>query len=188
MKMYVWSIRPKWLAVAHANSVTEARELLLSADNIGESGDGSCSVRDAARKHVNEMQPSCWVGPNAEFALTDSSELMEQEEYSRILFSLGVELATALKALIPEGWGDDTMGHMRGIKLARIALQHADGKLGHWSPTKTGAATPKPLDAATLERCREVALGEKFFGEDHEDYNRACDDIAEAIKELKGKE
>lgn len=85
MRMYVWSVTPKWLAVAHANSVAEARKLLLRSENVGESGDGSCIVRDAARRFVLETEPTHWMGPNAEFTLSDSAELEEQEaETSRV--------------------------------------------------------------------------------------------------------
>lgn len=39
------------------------------------------------------------------------------------------ELVTALKALLPEGWGDDdTMDHIPGVKLARAAIARAEGK------------------------------------------------------------
>lgn len=38
-------------------------------------------------------------------------------------------MLTALKALMPEGWGhDDTMDHMPGVKLARLAIAKAEGK------------------------------------------------------------
>jgi len=84
MKMYVWSMKPRWMAVAYAHSVAEARALLLgSYDNIGDSGDGSCPVRDRAREYVTTVMPSQWIGPNAEFALTDSAELEESDNYAR---------------------------------------------------------------------------------------------------------
>ncbi len=135
MRMYVWSVRPKWLAVAHATSVTEARALLLRQDAIGESGDGSCAVRDAARKYVLETEPIHWMGQNAEFILSDSSELQEQEDYSQHLFELAIELATAVKELLPDGWGENSdMDHIPGVKSARLALQKADGKIGEWKP------------------------------------------------------
>jgi len=39
-------------------------------------------------------------------------------------------LLEALKALLPEGWGDDdTMDHMPGVKLARLAI--ARQRVGH---------------------------------------------------------
>ena len=79
MRMYVWSVKPSWIAVAHADDVTHARRLLLSGD-LGHSGDGSCIVRDKAREYVLTQQPTHWIGANAEFALTDSAEL-EQAEY-----------------------------------------------------------------------------------------------------------
>lgn len=38
------------------------------------------------------------------------------------------ELYEALVTLLPKGWGDDdTMDHMRGVKLARMALARARG-------------------------------------------------------------
>lgn len=162
MRMYVWSVQPKWIAVAHANSVAEARQLLMSSDNIGESGDGSCSIRDSARKYVTDTEPTQWMGPNAEFALTDSSELREQEEYNQVLYSIGVELATALKELMPDGWGeDDTMDHMPGIRLARMALQRADGKLGHWRPSVPGVHSPSVADESDRTRTSLSEDGEQ---------------------------
>lgn len=38
------------------------------------------------------------------------------------------ELLDALKAMMPEGWGDDgMMDHMPGIKQARLAIKKAEG-------------------------------------------------------------
>lgn len=42
------------------------------------------------------------------------------------LIAAAPDLLDALKALMPEGWGDDdTMDHMPGIKLARAAIAKA---------------------------------------------------------------
>lgn len=84
-KMYVWFDQISYLAVAHAKSASKARELLLANDCIGESGDGSCPERDKARNTVMSTTPSIWLGENAEFALTDSAELREQEQHSERL-------------------------------------------------------------------------------------------------------
>lgn len=84
MLMYTWGGGSAFLAVARAGSVNEARKLVLA--EMGESGDGSCPERDKARERVLNTNPSMWTGPNAEFALTDSAELREQEDYSRKLF------------------------------------------------------------------------------------------------------
>ncbi len=78
MKMFVWS-NVAFLAVAHAESVKQARELLIP--QIG-GGDGSCPERDIALDHIAEMMPTIWMNANAEFALTVSAELREQEAYS----------------------------------------------------------------------------------------------------------
>lgn len=98
MKMYTWGHVTRWLAVARARNSTRARELILGFDRIGESGDGSCPVRDEARKFVTNNQPTMWIGENAEFCLSDSSELEEQENHSRTLETevqrLTAELAT----------------------------------------------------------------------------------------------
>lgn len=83
MRMFVWSKKPSWLAVAQARTVEEARHALLTNDNVGESGDGSCPVRDEAREYILTTQPVQWLGVNGEFALTDSAELQEQEDYTR---------------------------------------------------------------------------------------------------------
>ncbi len=75
MKFFIWRNEPAWIAVAHAESVAQARKMLL-----GEVGgiDGSCVVRAKARAVISEDAPEIWTGPNAEFALTDSAELEEQ--------------------------------------------------------------------------------------------------------------
>lgn len=76
--MYVWTKQPFFHAVAQALTVAEARELLL--EEIG-GGDGSCPEREAAAKWVREYQPTIFHMSNAEFSLTDSAELREQEAY-----------------------------------------------------------------------------------------------------------
>lgn len=79
MKLFVWKT-PSFLAVAHAHSVSRAREVLLL--EIGESGDGSCPERDEARRRIKTETPGgMWVNTNAEFALTDSAELREMDEH-----------------------------------------------------------------------------------------------------------
>src|SRR6202453_3980265 len=80
--MYVWTNPSFFHAVAQATSVAEARELLL--EEIG-SGDGSCPERGHAAKLVRELQPSIFHRSNAEFCLTDSAELREQEAYTKTL-------------------------------------------------------------------------------------------------------
>lgn len=79
MNMYVWSRPSTFLAVAQAGSVAEARARMLQ--EIGESGDGSCPERDKARAIILAETPSIWHGVNAEFALTDSAELREADNY-----------------------------------------------------------------------------------------------------------
>jgi hypothetical protein len=76
MHMYVWTREPFFFAVAQAHDVASARKLLL--DECGGT-DGSCPERAEARKWIAERNPSIWYGPNAEFALTDSAELRENE-------------------------------------------------------------------------------------------------------------
>jgi hypothetical protein len=44
------------------------------------------------------------------------------------LIAAAPDLLDALKALMPEGWGeDDTMDHIPGVKLARLAIAKAEG-------------------------------------------------------------
>jgi hypothetical protein len=78
VKFFSWRNEPQWIATAHAESVAQARELLL-----GEVGgiDGSCVVRAKARQIISEEAPEIWMGPNAEFALTDSAELRELAKF-----------------------------------------------------------------------------------------------------------
>ena len=80
--MYVWTKQPFFHAVAQAVNVAEARTLLL--EEIG-GGDGSCPEREAAAKWVREQQPNIFHRSNAEFSLTDSAELREQETHSEML-------------------------------------------------------------------------------------------------------
>lgn len=75
MKLYVWTCEPSFVAVAHARSVEEARFRMI--EEVGASGDGSCPERDKARRYIQENNPTIWYGVNAEFALTDSAELIE---------------------------------------------------------------------------------------------------------------
>lgn len=77
MKYFVWRNEPKFLAVAHAETVDEARGLLRY--EMGD-GDGSSPIRDEARRFIQENTPAIWVGHAADFVLTDSAELIEQEE------------------------------------------------------------------------------------------------------------
>ena len=43
------------------------------------------------------------------------------------LIAAAPDLLEALKALLPEGWGkDDTMDHMPGVRLARLAIAKAE--------------------------------------------------------------
>lgn len=53
-----------------------------------------------------------------------------QVEANARLIAAAPDLLTSLKALLPEGWGDDdTMDHMPGVKLARAAIAKAEGRL-----------------------------------------------------------
>lgn len=47
------------------------------------------------------------------------------------LIAAAPDLLSALKALMPEGdgWYDGTMDHMPGVKLARLAIAKAEGRL-----------------------------------------------------------
>jgi hypothetical protein len=82
-KMFVWTALPEWVAVAQAPTLEEAREAVLK--EIGTSHDGPCPARERADTHVRTKNPSIWYGTNAEFALTDSAELEEQELHSRTM-------------------------------------------------------------------------------------------------------
>lgn len=79
MKMYVWSDALAFLAVAQAESVQEARALLLR--ETGDTGDGSCPERDKARETILSTNPAVYYRAKAVFALTDSAEVRELEAY-----------------------------------------------------------------------------------------------------------
>ena len=76
--LYVWSLSSRWVAVAQAETVAKAREILL--EEIGSSGDGSCPVREAAAKFVKESGPGIWHRSGAEFELTNSANLEECDD------------------------------------------------------------------------------------------------------------
>lgn len=84
MRMYVWSRKPFFIAVAQARIVAEARILVLAQIESRED-DASCPERAAAIRFINANTPEIWFGPNAEFALTDSAELREEEAQSERL-------------------------------------------------------------------------------------------------------
>lgn len=53
----------------------------------------------------------------------------EDQEANAHLLAAAIDLLAAVKALLPKGWGDDdTMDHMPGVKLARLAIAKAEGK------------------------------------------------------------
>lgn len=94
LHFYCWSLQPKFIAVAQAKSVAEARHLVLT--QIGETLDGSCPERAKAYEYVVKNTPAIWHFAQAEFALTDSAELEEQEAYSEQLNKRIQELESAL--------------------------------------------------------------------------------------------
>ncbi len=81
-KMFVWPGRGKWVAMAHAFSVAEARELMI--EEVGGT-DGSCPVRTEALEQIRNGNPTIFYSANAEFALTDSGELEEADAHSKTL-------------------------------------------------------------------------------------------------------
>lgn len=53
----------------------------------------------------------------------------EEREANALLIAAAPELLAALKALLPDGWGDDdVMDHMPGVKAARLAIAKAEGR------------------------------------------------------------
>jgi len=114
MKLFVWTCQPSFVAVAHARTIEEARVRMI--EEVGAGGDGSCPERDKARRYIQENTPSIWYGVNAEFALTDSAELIEQADFLEKLQKKVSEarshLGAALSQSIPK---DDQiiMGHVR---------------------------------------------------------------------------
>ena len=57
--MYVWSDHLRFLAVAQAHNVEEARAVLL--EEIGTSNDGSCPEREAADNFVRAGVEEQWA-------------------------------------------------------------------------------------------------------------------------------
>lgn len=77
MKMFVWTDLVSFVAVAHEHSVDAARKAMLV--EMGASGDGSCPERDKARRIVLNQTPAIYLGSNAEFMLSDSAAVRENE-------------------------------------------------------------------------------------------------------------
>lgn len=76
MKLFVWTDRFSYLAVAHAKSTLAARQMLVP--EIG-GWDESSPERTKARKQVVEHGPEIWMGPVCEFAITDSEAVRQLE-------------------------------------------------------------------------------------------------------------
>jgi len=68
MNMYIWNDHYSFLAVAHAESVVEARAMLL--EDFGTT-DGSCTVRTHAREVIQANNPTIFRGKNCEFAFDE---------------------------------------------------------------------------------------------------------------------
>ena len=85
MKLYIWTDRFSYLAIAHTDNVAAARKLMLETSDLGESGDGSCPERDRARKTILEETPAIYYGEIAEFSLSDSASLRECEAHNERL-------------------------------------------------------------------------------------------------------
>ncbi len=160
-KMYVWTDRFSYLAVAHAKSVSKARDLLLSNDCIGESGDGSCPERDKARKTVLSTNPCIWLGENAEFALTDSAELKEQEQHSARLEE---------RASKAEAERDTLLASVATLReaLEELKAEYEGAGMNDderkttyiWSLTRIDTALTNPATTEALERVRRDAKAE----------------------------
>lgn len=111
MKLFSWRCAPSWIAVAHAESVAKARELLLN--EVG-GIDESCVVRAKARKVISEDAPEIWLGNNAEFALTDSAEVEEQDaELTRLRAELAACHEERVAALNEKTAADIELGQAR---------------------------------------------------------------------------
>lgn len=117
MRMYVWSVKPTFLAVSQAECVESARRALLNEQELGESGDGSCPERDEARKFILTTNPTIWHGVNVEFALTDSAELRELEQYLKTktdrIAQLEAELLAAKEDTARMDWMDKWVADIR---------------------------------------------------------------------------
>lgn len=79
MKLHIWTDEVSYLAVCHADSVADAREML--ALEVG-GQDGSCPERAKAWKGISENTSAPYNGRVAAFCLSDSAEVREQLAYS----------------------------------------------------------------------------------------------------------
>jgi len=157
LKFYVWHSRPSYLAAAQAGSVAEARKLLLSNDAIGESGDGSCPIRDKARLEVVNCNPQIWYGPNAEFVLTDSAELEETQAHARTLEKaiddLRAKLSTA-HVVANQALIEDCAAKVRDAVAAQKA---AEDERDHMRVLRDNAVSNMAYEINTLRERAEKA-------------------------------
>lgn len=75
--------------------------------------------------------PDHIAGPHGErlavMGIRTSNYPPEQWANARLM-AAAPELLEALKELLPQGWGDDTMDHIPGVKKARMAIAKAEGR------------------------------------------------------------
>ena len=70
MNVYIWNDHHSRMAIAHANTVKEARDMLL--DEIWTT-DGSCPVRNELIRAIKSINPTIFRGNVCEFAIDEGS-------------------------------------------------------------------------------------------------------------------
>jgi hypothetical protein len=86
-KMYVWRDgKGRWMAVAHARTVQEARQLVIEdATSVLGEADWSTPVTADMLRVVREVGPQIHYRGNAEAVLTSNGQLEETELYVETL-------------------------------------------------------------------------------------------------------
>lgn len=162
MKLHIWTDEVSYLAVCHAETVAEARELLKV--EVGYN-DGSCPEREKAWRHITGNTSAPYNGRVAAFCLSGSSEVREQLAYSEKVVSerdtLRAELAAALEAsgANAKAWQDcvEESAIKRTHLMAEIGLteQQRDAATARAEKAEAEAAALR----AHVERMRKALDG-----------------------------
>lgn len=159
MKLHIWTDEVSYLAVCHADSVADAREML--AVEVG-GQDGSCPERAKAWKDISENTSAPYTGRVAAFCLSDSAEVREQFAYSEKVCAERdasrariAELETELAESRKDG------ERLSALQDGRLSTQYRDGatpSMDKWivtycaTPVAGGSTLREAIDNAIAAR------------------------------------
>lgn len=144
MKVFIWMDHHSYVALAHARSVAEARSML---DQEVGGHDGSCPVRNKARKAVAEKGPEIWRGRVALFAGSEEPDADLQEKYDAA--RAGVEKLVAQNDLFLKSIGECHV---------MISRQTSDYQLAKkdWDATTLPARVSRLMEALLTAQAGEA--------------------------------